>query len=134
MNEKSFLEDKPLEYRVAEYEVLGNKWFFRKDIEKYLIFSCSSWWCEDGDGITLYIKKSNKKFGGINLACFSGIPASDVSIEQLDFNILWRLMKKNKEYNNIETIGNYTYIQQCLIIADYLCSRFCNKQDISDYK
>lgn len=133
MSEKVFLEDTPLELRINSYNVLGNEWFLRDDIIGFQIWGCKSWWCEDGDGITLYVEKCTQ-IGEIKLQCFSGIPASDVSIGNIDFDTLWRLIKKTTDYKNIETMGNYTYIQQCLIIADYLCSRFCNKQDISDYK
>jgi hypothetical protein len=89
----------------------------------------SMWWCDDGDGVNLYIENDK---GGFELCCFSGIPASKIYIDVVDFGVLWHKAFENSK--EIEPIQNYNYIQQCIILGDWLCGLFCTWTDISNYK
>ena len=87
----------------------------RPDLKNDYLYT-SEWWCDDGDGVELYIKKDE---GGFELHCFSGIPSSSIFIDVCDFGTMWRKAKKPLP------IRTYSYVQQCIIIADYLCGIFC---------
>ena len=89
----------------------------------------SSWWCDDGDGVELSIDTDG---GGFELDCFSGIPASSIYIDVVDFGTLWRKAFQNNF--DVGSIANFTYTQQCIMIADYLCGLFCEYTDVSVYK
>lgn len=88
----------------------------------------SNWWCDDGDGVSLEIEVDG---GGFNLRCFSGIPASSIYVDCCDFGTMWRKAFKNSgtlgsnNKNEVGSIQTYTYVQQCIMMADYLCSLFC---------
>ena len=81
----------------------------------------SNWWCDDGDGVTLYIHKDSEREKSFNLYCFSGIPASNIFVDFVDFGTMWRKATENK----LE-FSDYTATQRAIIIADYLCNLFCN--------
>ena len=104
-------------------------WSFRQDCgepdNEYELWT-SSWFCDDGDSCELYIEKN--EIGGFELNCFSGIPGSKIYIDSVDFGTLWRKA-------NIGTpIKTHSYEEQCVLIADYLCSLFCKYEDVSNYK
>jgi hypothetical protein len=82
------------------------------------------WWCADGDGVSLYI---NKDESGFELSCFSGIPASSINIDSVDFGTMW---DKARSYLVLKSINNYSFESQCVHIADYLCSLFCEWKNI----
>lgn len=107
-----------------EYIVDDRVWVMAKDIKDHQLWE-SSWFCDDGDGISLYIQKNE---GGFSLECFSGIPSSNIYIDSVDFGIMWR-----KAFPNTPINGK-TYTQQCIIIADWLCSKFCEWIDTSSYQ
>lgn len=90
---------------------------------------CSNWWCSDGDGVALYIEKDKS---GFELNCFSGIPASKIFIDIVDFATLWRKTGTIYLDNPIKSIGTYSFEEQCIIIADYLCSLFCEYTDTTN--
>jgi hypothetical protein len=83
----------------------------------------SNWICTDGDVAELYINDSD-----FDILCFSGIAASSIEINKHDFITLWNKVYANSE--NKPSISEYTFEQQCIIIADYLCSLFCEWSDI----
>lgn len=87
-----------------------------KEIEQWN----STWSCDDGDGALVHI---NKDGSGFSLRCFSGIPASEIFIDILDFGVLWRKAKIFKAINKL------SYVEQCLHICDYLCEQFCSTED-----
>ena len=78
----------------------------------------SDWFCSDGDPAELFIEKDGN---GFELSCFSGIagPESKIVIDNLDFGTLW--YKAYRENN----ISRFSYEEQCILIAHYLCSLFC---------
>jgi len=99
------------------YTIITQNWIKIKEIEKYQLL-VSQWECDDGDVAELYIQKEKE---GFELYCFSGVPASKIVIDIVDFGIMWRKAKIS------EPIQNYTYFEQCIILADWLCNIFCNK-------
>lgn len=94
-----------------EYVINGRRWWLAKDdaknIPKYTIWH-SNYWCSDGDGVELYIERDG---GGFSLECFSGIPASEIYIDQIDFGVFKKCELDYKE----------PFELQCCKIADYLC-------------
>ena len=109
---------------MREYTVNKRIWNMCRDLKDHESWG-SMWFCDDGDGISLYIQKNG---GGFSLECFSGIPSSNVYIDSVDFGTLWR-----KAFPNIP-FENYTYKQQCITLADWICSKFCEWIDTSNYK
>lgn len=93
-------------------------WTMRKESKEYQFWT-SQYFCSDGDGIELYIENNNS---GFKLSCFSGIPASEIYIDVVDFGVLW-----NKAFKNFDDIkiSNYSFDVQCIMLADWLCSLFC---------
>ncbi len=109
-------------------KVDNREWIFRGDGKNCTQWS-SSWFCSDGDGVSLYIdNKENNISIGFQLNCFSGIPASQIYIDNVDFGTMWKKAKQDIP------IGIYDYEEQCVIIADYLCSLFCEWIDTTEYK
>jgi hypothetical protein len=97
-------------------------WKHRKELPDA---KCDLWdadWCSsDGDGVSLYIDKLTNTSGGFELCCFSGIPASKIYVDNVDFGTMWR------KANYKTRINEHTYEEQCVMIADYLCEIFCDK-------
>lgn len=89
----------------------------------------SQYWCDDGDGVELYIDPLNKSF---ELRCFSGIGASKISVDSVDFGVFWRRIESVGVI--MKNISEYTFEEQCVIISDYFCRLFCEYEDTSDYK
>lgn len=84
----------------------------------------ADYWCSDGDGISLYIETDET---GFTLNCFSGIPASKIWIDEVDFSSIWKF---NAKYT--EEMYDYTFEQRCILIADYFCNLFCEYKDVSN--
>ena len=78
----------------------------------------SDWLCSDNDCAELFIDDIGKT---LELRCFSGIPASSILIDSIDFGHL-----KRTEIND-KIDFNAPFEEQCFIIADYLCGLFCEK-------
>ena len=94
----------------------GRDWWFAKDLPKHQLWH-SNYFCSDGDGVELYIEKDN---GGFELVCFSGISASKIFIDDVDFEVF------KYAPNKIETLDfNESFEMSCLKIADHLCRIFC---------
>lgn len=100
----------------------------KRQVTKDVTSWTSMWWCPDGDGVELYIENEQS---GFELHCFSGIPASSIYIDTVDFGTMWDKVKKTMK---VEPIGTYSFEQQCVYIADYLCSLFCEWTDVTNYK
>ena len=119
------------EFIISNSRLNGKRvWTFREDSYSYTHYTSNCWWCGDGDGVSLSIEIDES---GFDLRCFSGIPgASFIHVDFIDFDSLWRKAFQN----NLEvgSISKYTFTQQCIMIADYLCSLFCEYTDSSDYK
>ena len=113
---------------LIQYETDKKIWVKIKDIKEQETW-VSHWWCDDGDQVELYIKKDEK---GFILNCISGIPASYIYIDIVDFGTMWQKID-NKSIKKIESIQNYNYIQQCIIIANWLCNIFCEWKDTTHY-
>ena len=98
----------------------------RSTTNKYSLWT-SGWTCEDGDGVSLIIfsDENLSTQAGFELSCFSGIPESKIIVGELDFNAL--IIKVEKELG-VKFVSIETYEMQCLIIADWLCSKFCEYQ------
>lgn len=69
-----------------------------------------NWISSDGDGVTLCILEEDQEF---ELYCFSGISASWIIINSLDFSC----------FPTIEHSASFE--DQCFQIADQLCEKFC---------
>jgi len=106
-------------------------WTYRGTVGTELPFGhwTSQYWCDDGDGVELYIDPTNRSF---ELQCFSGIGASKISVDSIDFGLFWRRI--DNVGINIMPVSNYTFEEQCVIISDYFCRLFCEYTDVSDYK
>jgi hypothetical protein len=77
----------------------------------------SSYYSSDGDGVRLYIRKNKK---GFKLECFSGIPASSIHIDSVDFGVF------QHDPNKVDNLDfSAPFYIQCIKIADYLCGKFC---------
>ena len=111
---------------LQQYDVSSRAWVMRNDLKEHQLWT--SQWCDDG--VELYIEKDK---GGFELNCFGGIHTSKIYIDIVDFGIMW-----NKAFgelvDEVDPIQNYTYVQQCIMFADWLCSIFCEWTDVSDYK
>lgn len=116
------------------YHNLGfnfRKEFINKDrnMERTMFYSSEKWFCSDGDSAGLYIESDNKGVGsGFELTCLSGIPESKIIVGQLDFAVLW----KKAGYNHLP--NSYDFNTQCFMLADYLCSLFCEEINTTEYK
>lgn len=98
--------------------MITKEWKLIKDLPEYELWG-SSYHSSDGDGVELYIQKDG---GGFELSCFSGIGSSKIYIDVIDFGVF------NYAPNRIEELDyNEPFNIQCLKIADYLCSKFCEK-------
>ncbi len=79
----------------------------------------SDWYSSDGDTVQLFFKErpNNLIF---DLYCFSGIPASFIRVDDVDFGalLLYITLKEDKKYTTKEL---------ALEVADYLCGLFCEK-------
>ena len=99
---------------LQQYDVSSRAWVMRTDLKEHQLWT-SQWWCDDGDGVELYIEKDKS---GFELNCFSGIPASKIYIDVVDFGVMW-----NKAFSElvdeVEPIQNYTFVQQCIMLADW---------------
>lgn len=115
-NIKSYLNNFQLRQGL---EINGIKWEWKEDLKDSYLWN-ANWYSLDGDGIRLYI---NKDQTGFSLECFSGIPASSINIDSIDYGNLWY------KATFIESISDYTYIQQSVILANYLCQKFCEKSN-----
>lgn len=110
-----------------EIDVYGRIWHMVNESKEHQLWT-SQWYCDDGDGAELYIEKDKS---GFELNCFSGIPASKIYIDVVDFGTLWR--KAFEELpERVMPIRNYPYDIQCIMLADWLCSIFCEWIDISE--
>ncbi len=115
-NIKSYLTN----FKLRQGLTIGDvEWSWRKDLKDSYLWE-ANWVSLDGDGIRLYIQKDET---GFSLECFSGIPASSINIDSIDYGSLWSKM------NVVEPISDYSYIQQSVIIANYLCEQFCEKSE-----
>jgi hypothetical protein len=95
-----------------EYTINGRKWWLADgktiDIPKHTLWH-ANYWCSDGDGVELYIDRDNE---GFSLHCFSGIPASEINIDSVDFGV----------FQDKCGLDHRTPFElQCCKIADYLC-------------
>ena len=77
------------------------------------LYYATHWICSDGDAAELEI---NEEMKTIKIHCFSGISASFVLIDELDF------VRFFKNENNDD---DDDFWHQCYKIADYVCSLFC---------
>jgi len=95
----------------------GHVWRFKEinspDHELWL----SNYYSSDGDGVKLYIQKDKD---GFELNCFSGIPASKIFIDSVDFDVFQYYPNKIDDFD-----FNESFDVQCIKIADYLCGKFC---------
>lgn len=108
-------------------ETSGKIWTLRSDLENITHWS-SDWCCSDGDSVELYVEKDKS---GFELRCFSGIPGSKIWVDSIDFNTLWLKVCQDKNYTSISNIEFFkkTFEEQSIILADWLCSKFCEFND-----
>jgi len=99
-----------------QFIVSGRAWRFEKDLPEHELWY-SNYFCSDGDGVQLYIEKDK---GGFELECFSGIPASKIYVDEVDFGVFQYAPNKIEELDFKEP-----FEYQCIRIADYLCRKFC---------
>ena len=78
----------------------------------------SDYYSSDGDGVDLYIQKDKE---GFELHCFSGIPASSIFIDKIDFGVFQFSPNKIDDLDFTEPFS-----LTCIKIADYICSKFCD--------
>jgi hypothetical protein len=95
----------------------GHEWRFKEVTSSDYELWVSNYYSSDGDGVELYIQKDK---GGFELNCFSGIPASKIFIDSVDFNVFCYYPNKIGDLNFEES-----YDIQCIKIADYICGKFC---------
>lgn len=123
----------------------GKIWTLRSDLEKITHWT-ADWYCSDGDGIELYIEKDKS---GFELSCFSGIPASKIWIDSIDFHPIWRKVCEDKNYDigfsivekplqippviDDSKFFKKTFEEQSVILADWFCSKFCEFHNSSSY-
>lgn len=116
------MEDKLTIFIIGDHE-----WFFVKALKKgkdgtgnYLEFY-SHWLCNDNDCVELYIDDVESEHdGGFTLECFSGIPASSIHIDTVDFSHIQYIKGFPKE-----GFWELDYVRKCLTVADWLCEKFC---------
>ena len=95
-----------------EYTINNRKWWLASDDEKKIpnhTLWHSHYYCSDGDGAELYIERDKS---GFSLHCFSGIPASEIYIDIVDFNVF---------QNDCDLNYKESFEKQCCQIADYFC-------------
>lgn len=95
----------------------GHEWVFEKIISSNYELWVSNYYSSDGDGVRLYIQKDKE---GFELNCFSGIPASKIFIDSVDFGVFQYAPNKIDDLDFTESFD-----VQCIKIADYLCNKFC---------
>ena len=95
----------------------GHVWRFKEIISPDYELWVSNYYSSDGDGVELYIQKDK---GGFELNCFSGIPASKIFIDSVDFGVFQYAPNKIDDLDFSESFDI-----QCVKIADYLCGKFC---------
>jgi hypothetical protein len=99
--------------------ILKSEWHFQSDgLHGWKCYS-SNWWCDDGDGAELYVNEETKM---MSVQCFSGIPGSEIIIDEVDFGTLLRQAGFKYPYPD--------FLHQCFIIAHYLCSKFCEWREL----
>lgn len=94
----------------------GRDWWFAEESPEHQLWY-SNYYCSDGDGVSLYIAKD---LGGFKLECFSGIPASKIYIDEVDFGVFQYKPNKIEGLDFREPFEN-----KCVKIADYICRKFC---------
>ena len=100
-------------------KVKDRLWTCGKDLPEHALWH-SGWYCSDGDGAELFIEKDNS---GFTLECFSGIPASSIYLDEVDFGVFWKKAGLSEINNPID------FELKCVMIADYLCGLFCEWKD-----
>lgn len=85
----------------------------------------TGWLCPDGDAASLYIEKDES---GFTLECFSGIPASKIWVDQIDFQYIWGKIPGALPMTAL------TFDERAITIADYFCSLHCEWVDYSNWK
>ena len=110
------METKNTSHAPRQYIIDGRKWWFSKELPKYNLWY-ADYYCSDGDGVELYIEKDG---GGFQLECFSGIPASHIYIDNVDFGVFQYAPNKIEDLDFREPVE-----LQCIRIADFLCRKFC---------
>lgn len=113
-NIKSYLTNFKLR---QDLTINGITWKWQKDLATTYFWD-ANWSSLDGDTVRLYVEKDET---GFTLECFSGIPGSSIYIDSIDYGALWH------KAGFIESIAEYSYIQQSVILANYLCEQFCEK-------
>ena len=105
----------------TKHVVGGRAWRFVKLCMKgeYQLWN-ADYWCPDGDGIELYIGKEH-----FELSCFSGIGASVIKMDSIEFPYM---QDKVKELDFREP-----FEMQCVKIADFFCQILCEYKDVSNY-
>lgn len=98
----------------------NSRWVMVKEFAGQNLWSTKHWLCDDNDTPELYIFSDKS---GFELYCFSGVPSSNIFIDYVDFNTLWNKILKTQD--KLNPINEYSFNKQCVIIADYLCSLFC---------
>ena len=115
-----------LEFPAAEIKVGDVIWKNRPlkggkgDVELWI----SDYYSADGDNVSCYIQPSS-----LNLQCFSGIPASCIVLDKVDYECVWRKTKHKDE-----PMFKFTFQEQSLILADYFCSLHCELIITDNYK
>jgi hypothetical protein len=104
---------------MKQYNVDGRIWTMQDNSEAYQLWISNSWYV-DGDIVELYIANDES---GFELCCFVGVPTSKICIYGIDFFILWQ--KAFSKLPEVGQIQNYTHVQQCIMLADWLCGIFC---------
>ncbi len=98
-----------------EYKINNKTWTFVKET-KGMQWWNGEYYSSDGDGVSLFIEK-----GGFELRCFSGIPASSIFIDVVDFMVFQHEPNKIADFDVKEP-----YELLCIRIADYICNKFCD--------
>ncbi len=118
---------------MEKYNIDGREWIIEGEHNLQII--SKGWYCLDGTPATLIIEKDET---GFNLHCFGGIELSNISVHISDFIKLWSRAFSVWDYTFGHTpdgkgaIEDYTYSEQCTILADYLCSIFCEWVDLQE--
>jgi hypothetical protein len=77
----------------------------------------SNYYLSDGDHVRLYIQEDKRVF---ELYCFSGIPASNIFIDSVDFSVF------QHDPNKVDDLDfSESFHIQCIKIADYMCRKLC---------
>jgi hypothetical protein len=110
----------------GEELTIGSVIWLKRGINKSTTFWTSDYYSADGDGVSCYVDSDARAF---TLQCFSGIPASSIYIDHLDYECIW-VKTKYKD----QSIGKYSFIEQSLILADYFCTIHCEFISTKNYK